>query len=205
MRPKAPTVARLVGGTLGLIVILGSVIWGIKYFTQDTHPTFNPEVALRTSQEERKDGQDPQIKVSAIPGPKLVLLWTLGCRPCLSALMTLNGLVERIQEAGVTIVPILISHDPERRNIPWAQAVVFFSYMRGSHTNPTWAGLFPALTAYYDLKGQVFDQVAVNGAPTFLFVNKKGRIIEQVEGLPDWKSEEGQNALFKLLARLKGA
>lgn len=147
-------------------------------------------------------GDDP-VLLSNIPGPKVVMLWSLGCLPCIKSLLLFEKMHAFFDQKGVKVVPILISHQRDRPAVYWGSAVVFLS--QSLKKGATWKEIFPHLTPYYDGEGKAFELIDIQSTPTFLYLSKTGKIVEKQEGFQDWQSAGGREVLDKLLDRLKAA
>lgn len=120
--------------------------------------------------------KDPEVNISQIGGAKLVLVWKLGSIESIKALLSLDRARNLFQETGVTVVPVLVSHDPDRPLVQWASAVVYLA--QGVQRGASWSSLFPSLTPFYDAQGLVLKSTQFSAYPQLIFLNKNNTVVE---------------------------
>ncbi|WP_031934536.1 hypothetical protein [Candidatus Hepatobacter penaei] len=187
------------------LVVLGTLVavWVGSQSLLRPSPHFDITIARHDFG--KKESSDTLVRLSSFKKPKIVILWTLGCVPCLKFLMICNKMAMDFKEKGIDIIPILISHNVSSPQVLWGHAVVYLARLiqKNTYTQPTWQVLFPHLTPYYDMEGNVFSALKVTGTPTILFLDKKNRILEKREGFQNWQVPSEKEALYTLLDRMK--
>ena len=201
MKKGNPLRNLLMGGhwrflTAGVFVLF--LLIGVYAKRQSLQSVFFPNriAGMEMARHEEGPSDDPRVRIGDIEGPKIVVVWTLGCMPCLKTLLLLNKLDYKLKERGVSVVPLLVSADQRQSQIFWGITVVYFS--RYVKPGATWKTIFPLLTPYYDVEGQIYDYIDVTSVPTILFMNSKNQIVQKMNGFQDWSAEEGSKALDNL-------
>jgi thiol-disulfide isomerase/thioredoxin len=139
------------------------------------------------------------VTLQDIEGPKVVVLWSLTCVPCIKLLMALQGFEKEMIKRGIQVVPLLISSDMQQPKVYW-QTVVYF--LAKSLKGGSWQTYFSKLTPYYDSAGKVFDYMRIHATPTILFLSKTNQVVERREGMQDWSSVQGNADFMALLDKL---
>jgi len=139
---------------------------------------------------------DPTLTFKEFEGkPLVVVLWRVGCAPCLQELALMNRLEPELGKEGVVVLPILT-------DTQWGRVVAFLTHMsrhsKKGHTQ-TWQDIFPNLPPYYDAGSQVVEHFGVKVVPTVIFFNKKHQETHRHTGVMSWKSPEGMQELRKHL------
>jgi len=142
------------------------------------------------------------VTLADIEGPKIVVLWSLTCVPCIKLLVALQGFEKEMVSRGIKVVPLLISSNMQQPQVYW-QTVVYF--LAKSLKGGSWQTYFSKLTPYYDSAGKVFDYMRVQATPTILLLSKTNQVVERKEGMQDWSSVQGNAELMMLLDTLAEA
>ncbi len=131
-----------------------------------------------------KQGQTPKIQsIKQLGRPTMLVLWSVGCFPCIKEMVTLNRLAPDLRAKGGDIVPVLLA--PE-----WNRVIAFLAHMGQSMGKVgQWHDLFPSLSPWYDGKGQVTQNFSPSMVPFVVFLNSKGEVTDTHEGYQDWTLE----------------
>ncbi|MFC0205534.1 TlpA family protein disulfide reductase [Novosphingobium soli] len=128
------------------------------------------------------DNTGESLELSSFKGkPLLINLWATWCAPCIAEMPTLNALIDREQELGVTILPI--SQDTGQ-----ADKVVEILRRRELEQIQPWI----------DEQGDLGFQYGGNLPVTVLF-DRQGKEVWRYTGGNDWTSPEA----LKLIAEAK--
>ncbi len=126
---------------------------------------------------------DAEIEMGSIQKPTVLVLWTLGCGPCLKELALLNKLAKQIRDSGGEVVSVLLAPD-------WAPAVSFLA-----KAGRRWNEVFGNLPTYYDRHGHIQKALDVRAAPMIVFLDASGAVLESQTGSYPWTFEEIQEKL----------
>jgi thiol-disulfide isomerase/thioredoxin len=149
--------------------------------------TVEATFALYTQGQESDNGADEMVTLSSFKKPRILILWAVGCGPCLQELKMFNALTPELKAKGVEVLSVLMASD-------WGRVVAFLTHMnrRGSGPDRRWHDVFPNLPAYYDIKGEVADSFKVERVPLLIFLDAKGQVIATHEGVREWTDAEGR-------------
>lgn len=146
-------------------------------------------IALHESNKSSAHTPDSLYSLGSFKKPLMLVLWAIGCQPCLQELVVLNKLAPKIRAQGGDVIPVLMGPN-------WGQVVAFLTHMsRRSGGSPqadrTWENVFENLQPYYDIQGEISQLFKVTLVPVVVFLDEKGRAIERHEGYKQWDTPEG--------------
>ena len=123
---------------------------------------------------------NPTLSFSEFAGkPLVIVLWRIGCAPCLQELTLINRLEPDLKKEGVVVLPILVDSQ-------WGRVVSFLTHInRRSQNNETrtWETLFPNLPPYYDAGFQVAEHLEITSVPAVILFNKKHQETHRYTGV----------------------
>ena len=99
----------------------------------------------------------------------LVNFWATTCAVCIREMPDLAHLQHRFGERGVTLVAVAMRYDPPNRVLEYAKSAAL------------------AFVVSLDPLGRIEDAFGgVRGTPTTFVIDKRGAIVQRIEGAPDF-------------------
>lgn len=123
------------------------------------------------------------FKLQDISGKLRVLhYWATWCAPCVEELPHLDKIQADYQRYGLKVITISLDAQGER--------VVRDFLQNHRITN---------LEPYLEPSGRDARRLGVNGLPTSIFIDSRGRAVARTNGPIDWQSNEAKQALEQML------
>ena len=125
------------------------------------------------------DGNGARHDLAEFRGhPMLLNLWATWCQPCIAELPALAALARTEAKDGIAVVALSTDHGGP------AQVRSFLA----AH------GI--DLPVRVDPDGHVLEALGINGLPTTLLIDARGRERGRLEGAADWNSEAARRAIL---------
>jgi thiol-disulfide isomerase/thioredoxin len=113
--------------------------------------------------------------------PLIINFWATWCTPCVEEMPALAALQEAYKSKGLLV--LAVSEDDS--------AGTAKDFYAKNH--------IPNLPVYFDASHKAWQHTHVNGIPTSLIIDKKGNILQTLEGVVDWNSQKTKGLLDKLI------
>jgi peroxiredoxin len=143
--------------------ILACILAAAWAWSRERLPQPSPELGLHTLQGTRVSLRELRGRVA------MVTFWATSCEVCLREMPELVDLHQDLGPRGLTLMAVAMPYDP-------AYLVAQYSATRKL-----------PFTVALDLHGEVVQAFGgVAGTPTAFVIGKDGRVIERIEGAPDF-------------------